>query len=321
MKYTEFKSSLENAKPFSVYLFEGKDAFFRERGLSLLKNKFVQEPELNYVVLDDDLSVEKLISSLNGYPFMSEKRLTAIREFYPKQDFFKKGFKEYLENPFEQSILVILNEKPCEALKKFSSVCVVDCSKADKSILVRWIKAECSKFGLSIEAETASELCDYCLSDMTRIELEVQKLCAYSLDKGVVEKSDLVELVNRDTEYKIYQMTDYIATKQFDLALSVIKDMLGKGEPAQVILVSIYNYFRRLLHASISNMDDLQLAKAFGIESYAVKKIKKQAQAFKKRSLKQAVDMLTDVDYMAKSGRAEIDSRMWLTIFKIMTDK
>lgn len=321
MKYTEFKGGLENAKPFSVYLFEGRDAFFRERGLALLKNRFVQEPELNYVVLDEDLTVEKLVSSLNGYPFMSEKRLTAVREFYPKQEFFKKGLKEYLENPSEFGILAILNEKPCEALKKFSSVCVVDCGKAEKSILVRWVKAECSKSGVTIEAETANELCDYCLCDMTRIELEVQKLCAYAIDKGVIEKSDLKEIVNRDNEYKIYQMTDYIATKQFDLALSVIKDMLGKGEAAQVILVSIYNYFRRLLHASISNMDDAQLSKAFGVESYAVKKIKKQAQAFKKRSLKLAVDALIDADYKVKSGKAEIDSRMWLTVFKIMTDK
>ncbi len=321
MKYTEFKGGLENAKPFSVYLFEGKDAFFRERGLALLKNKFVQEPELNYVLLDEDLSVEKLISSLNGYPFMSKKRLTAVREFYPKQEFFKKGLKEYLENPSEHSIFVVLNEKSCDALKKFASVCVVDCDKADKAILVRWIKAECSKFGVSIEAEVAKELCDFCLSDMSRIELETQKLCAYVLDKGVIEKSDLIQLVNRDNEYKIYQMTDYIATKQFDKALSVIKDMLGKGEAAQVILVSVYNYFRRLLHTSISNLSDVQLAKAFGIEEYAVKKIKKQAQAFKKRSLKLAVDSLMDADFVVKSGRAEIDARMWFTVFKIMTEE
>ena len=41
MKYAEFKNGLESGDVFSVYLFEGEDAFFRERGLSLLKNKFV----------------------------------------------------------------------------------------------------------------------------------------------------------------------------------------------------------------------------------------------------------------------------------------
>ena len=320
MKFNEFKSGLEDGKCFSVYLLEGEDAFFRERALTLLKNKFVQEPELNYVAFGEDVDLDNLLSSLDGFPFMSQKRLTAVREFYPKQDFFKKGLKGYLENPSDSSIFVILNEKPCEALKKFDTVCVVDCSKADAAIIVRWIKAECNKNGVAIEAETAKELCDYCLSDMTRIELEVNKLCAYARDAGVINKSDLDELVSRDYEYKIYQMTDYIATKKFDFALSIIKDMLGKGEAAQVILVSVYNYFRRLLHAAISGLTEAELAKAFGIKEFAAKKIKQQAGAFKKRSLKQAVDALTDADYKIKSGQADADERMWLTVFKIMTD-
>lgn len=321
MKYHEFKNGLEDGKAFSVYLFEGEDAFFRERGLSLLKSKFVSEPDLNYVTLGSDCTIEELLSSLDGYPFMSEKRLTCIREFYPKQDFFKKGLKGYLENPSDCSILAVLNEKPCDALKKFSTVNVVDCSKADAGLLVKYVKGECQKQGITIDGETAKELCDYCLADMTRIELEVKKLCAYALDTGVIKKSDLEELVSRDYEYKIYQMTDYIANKKFDLALSVIKDMLGKGEASQVILIAVYNYFRRLLHAAISGMNENQLANAFGIKDFAARKIKQQAGAFKKRALKQAVDALIDADYKIKSGQADADERTWLTIFKIMTDK
>ena len=320
MKFNEFKNGLEGGREFSVYLFEGEDAFFRERALTLLKNKFVQEPDLNYLVLGEEVELDRLLSSLNGFPFMSEKRLTAVREFYPKQELFKKGLKQYLENPSSSSILCILNEKPCEALKKFDCVCVVECAKADSSVIVRWIKAECDKNGVSIDAQTAKELCDYCLSDMTRIELEVNKLCAYKKDEGVIEIADLDELVSRDYEYKIYQMTDYIATKKFDLALSVIKDMMGKGEAAQVILVSIYNYFRRLLHAAISGLDESELAKAFNIKEFAAKKIMQQAGAFKKRALKRAVDALIDADYKTKSGQADADECMWLTVFKIMTE-
>ena len=122
LKYTEFKNAVGEGKVFPVYLFEGEDAFFRERGFSLLLNKFVSEPELNLVTLPSDCGVDQLITSLNGYPFMSNKRMTVIREFYPKQDFFKSGLKAYLESPSGQSILAVLNEKPCDALKKFQSV-------------------------------------------------------------------------------------------------------------------------------------------------------------------------------------------------------
>lgn len=321
MKYTEFKNGLENGQEFSVYLFEGEDAFFRERGMGLLKKTFVSEPELNFVVMESDCAVGEMISSLEGYPFLSKKRMTVVREFYPKQDFFKNGFKAYLENPFSDGILAILNEKPCEALKKYGSVCVVDCKKADASLLVKWIKAECLRSNVSIDGETAKMLSEYCLSDMTRIETETFKLISYVGSGNSIEKKDVDEMVARDTEYKIYEMTDYIGKRRFDRALSVISDMTAKGETMQRLLISIYNYFRKLLHAAISDMTAAEFASSLGMKEFAARKIKEQSALFKKRALKSAVDALTDADFKIKSGRGDADEQTWLAIFKIMTEK
>lgn len=321
MNYTEFKNDLGNGTVFPVYLFEGEDAYFRERGMNLLKNKYVSEPDLNFVTFDESVSVGELLSSLEGFPFMSEKRMTVVREFYPKQEFFKNGLKDYLENPSMSGILVIVNEKPTDVLKKYNSVCIVDCKKADISLLVKWVKAECSTLGVTIDAETAKQLSEYCLCDMTRIETETHKLAAYAGDGGTITSADVDEMVSRDYEYKIYEMTDYIAKKKFDLALSVIKDMTSKGETPQRLIIAIYNYFRKLLHAAISDMSLSEMAKAFGVKEFAAKKTKEQAAMFKKRALKSAVDALTEADYAIKSGRVDADETLYLTIFKIMTDK
>ncbi len=321
MKYTEFKNGLESGNAFSVYLFEGEDAYFRERGLSLLKNKFVTEPSLNFTCFTSDVEVSELLSSLEGFPFMSEKRLTVVREFYPKSDYLKNGLKDYLENPSATSIFVILNEKPCESLKKFSSVCVVECNKQDSALLVKWIKAECGKLNVSIDGETAKNLAEYCSLDMTRIETETNKLISYVGNGQAIDKTALDEMVARDTEYKIYELTDYIGKKKFDLALSVIRDMLFKGETMQRITVSVYNYYRRLLFSAISDKTVADLASAFGIKEYAAKKTKEQSSMFLKRSLKRAVDILTEADYRTKSGLNDADETAWLTLFRIMTDK
>ena len=163
MKYSEFKSGLENGEAFSVYLFEGEDAFFRERGLTLLKNKFVSNPELNFVAFNGDCSIGELVASLEGYPFMSEKRLTVVKEFYPKQEQIKGLFKDYVSNPLSTGILAILNEKECASLKKLDGITVVECKKADLSIISRWIKAECTKNNVSIDGETARLIGEYCL--------------------------------------------------------------------------------------------------------------------------------------------------------------
>lgn len=321
MKYTQFRNELMEGKEFSVYLFEGEDTYFRERGMNLLKEKFVQEPALNLVFLANDCTPTQLTSSLEGYPFMSPKRMAVLREFYPKQDFFKGGLKDYLQNPSTYSVLAILNEKPCELLKKFDSVCVVDCSKQDVSLIVKWIKAECSNANVHIEGQTAQMLAEYCLLDMTRIQTETNKLISYSGDGGIISREDVDLMVAKDNEYKIYEMTDCIGKRKFDKALLIIKDMLSKGEPPQRVLLSIYNYFRRLLHVAISDMDVQEMAKVFGIKDFAVRKAKEQAQMFKKKALKNAVDELSNADNKIKNGLIDAFDAMYLTVFKIMTDK
>lgn len=321
MKYAEFKVGVENGQCFPVYLFEGEDAFFRERGFSLLKNKFVQEPDLNLTVLDASCTPEQLVDSLNGYPFMSEKRLTVIRDFYPKQEFVDGEFENYLKNPSPFSILVILNEKPCDAFKKQTGITTVDCNRQDVATLLRWVKAQCFDNGVTIDGQTAKLICEFCLSDMTRIENETEKLCAYVGSGGTITVEDVNQMVAKDSEYKIYQMTDYVARGKFDQALTVIKDMMAKKESSQMILTAIYNYYRKLLHASISDLTTAQLMKAFGSQEYAIIKLKEQSKKFKTKSLKKAVDLLTDADYKIKSGLAEADERMWLTVFSIMADK
>jgi DNA polymerase-3 subunit delta len=321
LKYTEFKNGLIGGDEYPVYLFEGEDAFFRERGLALIKKQFVTEPELNVALFNSEVGVQELLSSLDGYPFLSKKRLTVVREFYPKQDFFKNGLKGYLENPSEFGVLAILNEKPCEPLKKFDSVCVVDCKKADPTLLLKWIKSECSRENVYIDGEAAKTLAEYCLSDMTRIENETHKLMAYAGNGGSISVSDVDQMVAKDTEHKIYEMTDYIAKKKFDLALDVIRDMMSKGETAQRILSSVYNYFRRLLHAGISGKTASELAEGLGIKEYPAKKLIEQSAMFKKRALKSAVDRLTDADFKIKSGKADVNEQMWLTVFAIMIEK
>ncbi len=321
ISFTEFKNGLANGNEFPVYLFEGEDSYFRERGLNLLVKEFVSEPSLNLTNLESGCGIDELVMSLNGYPFMSKKRVSVIREFYPKAEQLKSGLKDYLENPSSECVLAIINEKPCEGLKKFTSVCVVDCKKADISLLIKWIRAECSKVGVNIEGETAKLIAEYCLCDMTRIETETHKLIAFVGEGGLISVDDVDQMVARDTDYKIYEMTDYIAKKKYDMALSVINDMISKGETGQRILSSVYNYFRKLLHAGISGKNVSELATALGVKEYPARKLVEQSKLFKKKALKTAVDRLIDADYMIKSGKIEVDEQTWLAIFAIMIEK
>ena len=52
LKYVDFKKFTDEQGAQSVYLFEGEDAYFREKGETILKSRFVQEPTLDFASFD-----------------------------------------------------------------------------------------------------------------------------------------------------------------------------------------------------------------------------------------------------------------------------
>lgn len=319
LKFAEFKKSISQDMPYSVFVLEGEDGYFREQGLELLKNEFLTEPSLDCAFFEGtQVQTDEFYSSLNACPFMSKKRITVLREFYAKK--LDGELKYFFETPHDTSLLVIINEKQCEIFKKYSTVCMIDCSKADAITIAKWIKFTCRENGVEVTGETSTKVAEYCLCDMNKVAIETEKLISYAGQGEAITDSDIDLLVSRDTEYKIYELTDKISKKRFDDAMSIINDMIGKGDSPQGIIVSAYNYFRRLLHCAISDKSATEIAKCFGVKEYAVSKMTAQAKTFKMRSLKKAVDILADADYEIKSGRADASEKMWSTIFYIMTD-
>lgn len=321
MKFSEFKNELFEGKEYSLYLFEGEETYFHDKGLRLLKDKFLSNPELNFVCLDGTASADEIASSAFGFPFMSKKRITLIKEFYPDSKFIKGNLKDFLSASVSDGFLVVLNKDKCDSLKKYPSVCHIECGKADGYTLVKWIKAEFLNREIEIDGETAKALSEYCLSDMVRIENEINKLSSFVLDKKKVEMKDVESMVYRDSEYKIYEMTDAIGKKQFDRAITTLSEMSEKGDPPQKLLISLQNYFRRLLLISISDLSVAELSKSFGIKEFAVSKASEQAKMFKPRSLKRAYDRLLDSDFAIKNGFADADESLYLNVFKIMTEE
>ena len=271
MKYIELKRSLENGEVFSAYLFEGEESFFAKKGCALLEEKFLTEPSLNLANFEgSNLDMTALTASLVAYPFMSEKRVTKITEFYPKASEVKE-LKKILPDLPDTALLIIVNKEKSDALSKIEQIQVVSCVKEESNLVAKWIKAECNRNKVLIDLENALKVAEYCLLDMTRVVLETKKLCDYVGENEEITQEIIDLLVYKDSEYKVFKMTEHIAQKKFDLALSVIQEMLSKGEPPQKILVSIYNYFRKLLHVAISTKTNIELANVLGSKDFVVK--------------------------------------------------
>ena len=75
MKYVDFRKFTDENGACPIYLFEGEEGYFTEKGEAMLKTRFVQEPTLDYVAFDGaSLKGDKLktlIDAVNSFPFIS----------------------------------------------------------------------------------------------------------------------------------------------------------------------------------------------------------------------------------------------------------
>ena len=111
MKFEQLKQSLKE-KVEAIYLIEGEETFFRLRATEMIKDACLSEPSLNYTkIYGADVKAsgtDSLIMSLNSVPFMSEKRVVEVVEWYPTaQDIKDKYLKEYFSAPVDTSVLII----------------------------------------------------------------------------------------------------------------------------------------------------------------------------------------------------------------------
>ena len=318
MVFSELKKSLQDGvKP--IYQIYGKDAFLRENALRLLKEGFLSEPDLNlnnYLGQDVKEDYESFCNACRSYPFMSDKRFIVVRDYSPTQkELLSKQLKPIFTEPEEMTVIIIINEKKCEALSKLPTVTSVDCEKAEEDLIVRWIRAEGLKNKVIFSKESCLKLIDYCSYDMTKISTETFKLISFVGQGGEVSVNTISEISTKDTDFEIYELTNYIAENKKYEVFNTLKEMLNKNQDKQRLFISIYYHFRRLLHASISNSSDSELASNLGVKDFAIKKARQQAKKFTPKRLKEICDKLSYYDGAFKSGEVTLDTALWNSIF------
>ncbi|MBQ9481474.1 MAG: DNA polymerase III subunit delta [Clostridia bacterium] len=319
MKYSELKRSLANGiEP--VYILTGSDDFLRNYAVSLIKDRCVSMPDLNFASVDGEnmsIAAESVYTSLVSFPFMSDKRMVVLKEYYPTADELKKnGLAEYLKNPLETSVLAFNNRKDCRALEKAGAV-TVDCNP-DMALCVGWICNEAKKNSLSVSPAVAGKIAEYSLLDFTKINSELGKLIDYCAESGTIDMKAVDEVVHKDSEYQVYEMVERISSGNFDDAYSILTDLLSKNESEQRLFISIYSHFRRMLHVAVSDAKNSELAEVLGVKEYAVKMTRMQTRKFPVKRIKSICEKFSFYDAAFKRGDTGLSSVLWNGVFSAM---
>ena len=295
MKYVDFRKFTEENGVQPIYVFEGEEVYFREKGEALLKSKYVQQPLLDYVAFDGSaLKGEKLstlVAAASSFPFASEKRFVKVTEFYPTEKEYAQYLKPIFENPMPSVILFISNGSKEKSggvsLSKAPNATFVDCGRSDEETIKRWIYLTMKKAGVVADGMTCDLIAAYCNYDMSRIAVETEKLLLCAESEGVSRLTDEMvrENVHPEMEYKVYELTNAISRGDRARFIRILNELTAKTTEIIPTLSMIAGYFKNLYEMRIMQGTSAAIAASLSMKEAAVRRSKEQAAKFTQDTL------------------------------------
>ena len=301
-----------NKKEFSrVFLLGGTEPYriyqYRDK---LIAAMIDPNDTMNFITYKGENSKpEDIIEFADTMPFFTERRVVLVEN----SNFFKNGcekLEEALEGLPDTTVMIFV-EKNIDNRKKLSKLVaqlgtVAMFDAPDSEMLAVWLNGMFVEDQIAISGATLRYLIDRVGTSMNLLKNEADKLRSYAVEKGSVSKEDIDLLCVNQVEDKIFDMIDAISEKKQQKAMELYDDLLYLQEAPMKILVLITRNFMQLLKirfALDTGTPEGQIASAFGIRPYFVKKYIAQARSFTKEQLLSCVRLCQEADTSIKTGK------------------
>ena len=188
-------------------------------------------------------------------------------------------------------------------------------TQASQGQLIDWIVRRFGALGKGVELEAIQRLIFISGDLMSRLIPEIEKVAAYAKGEKVTA-ADVEAVANHIPEAVIFDMTDFIAQKKNNAAVSVLAELLSdKNNEPIPILAMLGAQMRRLYAARLAA--EKGLGTKFVVDSCGLKydflatKLLQSARGFSLPQLRRAIELCAEADYKMKSS--SLDDRELLT--------
>jgi DNA polymerase-3 subunit delta len=314
MKPLELQKAIKQKKIAPLYFLYGEESFLLEETITSLKESLV-DPNLlhfNYTVFNGrESTAQDIVTSAKTHPLSGGYRMVVVKEA-DKLKSSGKDFTTYFNHPSLTTCLVFCGEKlslksnPLSAFKK-------------KGVLVRfyhpydrempgWIKTIAQFFNKKVSGSAVALLSTELENDLQTLYKEVEKIAAYVGTREVIEVDDVKEVVSVNRGTTVFTLTDRIADRDKEGALSTLKQLLAAGEPPLKILTMITRQVRMLAQANEMlgrGLSKTEVGKNLGIRDFYLKDFIRRARVFSRTQGERSIHSLFHTDWKLKSSRVD----------------
>ncbi|MBR2275532.1 MAG: DNA polymerase III subunit delta [Lachnospiraceae bacterium] len=259
---------------------EGDEVYLRLQYRDKLKKALCKpDDNLNVVTYSGkDVPVGEVIDFANTMPFLADKRVVFLEE----TNLFESAndeLAEFIAGVPADSCLIFVQSKADQRGKLFKAIQkngrVVFFKRPSPALIEKWILTKISQAGLKIRQSALTRFLEQVPPDMQSMSLELEKLCAYCLDKEEITTEDIGAICQVRTEDRIYEMLDRIVLRRKSEALEVYYELLTLKEPPMKILSLIGRQFSELMMVKSMKSEGFtrdQIREKTGLRDFVIKK-------------------------------------------------
>ena len=294
-----------------IYLLYGEERYLRRQYRQKLQAALCSDGDTMNVHFysGKDVPVGEIIDLAETLPFLAERRVIFISD----SGLFKSGgekLAEYLASPCESTYFVFTESEVDKRSKLFKTVqskgYAADFTVQDENTLKRWIAGTLGRDGKKITENTVQLIISKTGTDMDNIQMELEKLICYCMDRDVVTDADVEAVCTTRISNHIFDMINAIADRKQKAALELYYDLLALKEPPMRILFLIARQCNMLLQAKemkLKGHDNRTIGSKLGVPPFIAQKVLNQASKFKTSTLRRAVQQCVEAETAVKTGR------------------
>ena len=302
---------IKNKEYSQIYLLYGEEAYLRKQYRDKLKEALIDvDDTMNHHYFEGkDTKIEEIIALAETLPFFADKRVIVIEN----SGWFQKGgdkMAEYLPQIPDTTYLMFVETQIDKRSKLYKAAKskgrIAEFAPQDEQTLKRWILGMLKKEGKNITAADLEFLLERIGTEMSRIKTEMEKLLCYTMDKSEISRQDIEEICVKRVQNQIFDMINAIADRNQKRALDLYYDLLTLKEPPMRILALIGRQFNLLLQVKELRKKGYSpqvISEKTGLQGFLVGKYAKQAERFKTKELREALEACVDADENVKTGK------------------
>ena len=316
LNYAAEVRTLKERGPERLYFLWGPEDYLREQFLITLKKLCLPEGEDSFSfkrLNGPELDLHELQQAVDAMPFLTERSFVEVRNVDLNKvkdsdavlavlrdipDYCTVAFVQSAQFEPDGRIKLIKGLRASGRDMKFT--------QAAQNQLIDWVIRRFAAAGKRIELEAIQRLIFISGDLMSRLIPEIEKIAAYAKGEKVTA-ADVEAVANHIPEADIFNMTDYIARKQYNSAVSILAELLAdKNNEPIPMLALLSSQMRRLYAARLAidrNLGNKYVMEVTGLKyDFVVKQLIQSARGFSLPQLRRAVELCAEADYKIKSS-------------------